>query len=210
VPLRAWRFESSQPHSKRRPPGGAGSRWVSPRASPSLRRYARPPPDCGRRACIADERWLRTVPGERRGLGPDRRRWRADGRRPGPLLARGERAVALAERRRRQAGVDDPLAGDDTPDGGRQLGGGRVLQEEARCATLHRPPQVARSPERGQDQYPAVRQLLSEGVGSVEAGASRNSKVRVSDQPEGQIEPAKLTSGQEPGPRVSLLTEAVA
>jgi hypothetical protein len=69
-------------------------------------------------------------------------------------FAGGQRAVPLAERGRRQAGIDHPLAGDRAADRRRELMRGRVLEEEPGCAALHRPAQVARPPERGQNQNP--------------------------------------------------------
>ena len=73
--------------------------------------------------CMTEDRWLRTVPGERYSAAAISATVpcpRAAGEHL--ALARRQRALALAQRRRRQAGIDDPLAGDRAPDRRGQLG----------------------------------------------------------------------------------------
>ena len=66
------------------------------------------------------------------------------------------------ERRRGQRRIDHPLAARYPADRVGQLLGGRVLDDEAERAGLHRPPQVAGPAERGQDDHPAARDLVAE------------------------------------------------
>src|SRR2546421_1650666 len=74
-------------------------------------------------------------------------------------LPLGKRIIALAERRHRERGIDDPLTGDRPPDGRRKLGRWSILEEETDDATLHGLAQVARTPEGRQDEYTARRKL---------------------------------------------------
>ncbi len=63
--------------------------------------------------CITDDRWLRTVPGDRyRALGEFRDCGVPARGGEDLVLAWGQRTLALAERGRCQARVDDSLAGD--------------------------------------------------------------------------------------------------
>ena len=71
----------------------------------------------------------------------------------------GQRARALAERRRGEAGIDDALAAHRAADGARERLGGRVLEQEAGGALLHGAAQVAGPAEGGEDEDLAVGQL---------------------------------------------------
>ena len=64
------------------------------------------------------------------------------------VLARGQRAGALAERGGGEAGIDDALAAHRAADGAGERLGGVVLEQEAGGALLHRAAQVARAARR--------------------------------------------------------------
>ena len=63
------------------------------------------------------------------------------------------------------AGIDDALAGVHPPHRVGELLGRRVLDDEAGRAGFHRAPQVARPPERGQDDHAAAGHLLAQRGG---------------------------------------------
>ena len=67
-------------------------------------------------------------------------------------LATGASPLTARERRCGQRRVDYPFARHDPPDRVGELLGGRVLDDEPVGAGFHRPPQVAGTAERGEDE----------------------------------------------------------
>src|SRR5579872_2015479 len=77
-------------------------------------------------------------------------------------LALGEGIGARRERLGGERGINHMLAGHHPPNCRRKLRRWGILQEIARCAALHRAPQVAGPPEGGQDEDAARGQLRME------------------------------------------------
>jgi len=176
------------------------------RASPPLR---------ASRFCITEDRWKRTVPAAER--------WRAlpssavvavlPGGGEHLVLAGRERADALALRRCRKPGIDDPLARGGATDRGGQLGRGRILEQEACHAFLHCPAKVAGVAEGGQDQDLVLVERAAQILRGVETGAAGHLDVQrrdVRSVGEGDVddlvaawEPARRPQGRPDSGRVA-------
>ena len=107
---------------------------------------------------IADDRWLRTVPGGQVHAAGDHGDGGAVGGGAEHLgLALGERRVADGQAVHRQRRVDDPQALVHPAYGVGELGRRGVLDDEPVGARLHGAAQEARPAERGHDQHPRLR-----------------------------------------------------
>ncbi len=133
-------LDSSSGRSDGPPPAVRGAGETALTASPSPPPPARPPPGCARRASASP---TRGGCGPSRAIDRARRRCRRPSRarasREHLVLARGQRALALAERRRGEAGVDDALAGGGAADRARELAAGASLSRKPAA-----PPSIAR------------------------------------------------------------------